>query len=93
MSVQNGCAWNAGSNVDWITITSGSSGSGDGTVDYSVEQNVGPAPERTGTATIAGKTFTVTQGAKGCNYGLAVKPDGDRPTGPFRPEAAPERFW
>ena len=23
-----GCAWNAGSNVDWITITSGSSGSG-----------------------------------------------------------------
>jgi len=33
------CAWSAVSNVDWITITSGSSGTGNGTVKYSVKAN------------------------------------------------------
>jgi hypothetical protein len=54
-----GCNWTAVSNAAWITITSGSGGSGNGTVNYSAAANTGPA--RTGTMTIAGKTFTVNQ--------------------------------
>jgi hypothetical protein len=54
-----GCAWTAVSNADWITITSGNSGSGNSTVSFSVAVNNGPA--RTGTITAGGQTFTVRQ--------------------------------
>ncbi len=54
------CDWTAASNDSWITIDSGSSGIGNGTVSYSVSSNTG-TNSRTGTITIAGETFTVTQ--------------------------------
>jgi len=54
------CNWTATSNNAWITITAGSSGTGNGTVSYSVSQNTG-TKLRTGTITIAARTFTVTQ--------------------------------
>jgi hypothetical protein len=54
-----GCGWTAASNDAWITITSGASGSGNGTVNYAVAANLGPP--RSGTVTIAGQTFTVNQ--------------------------------
>jgi len=53
------CGWTVSSNSAWITITSGASGSGNGSVGYSVAMNSGPA--RSGTLTIAGQTFTVSQ--------------------------------
>jgi photosystem II stability/assembly factor-like uncharacterized protein len=56
-----GCAWTAASNATWLTITAGSSGSGNGTMTYGVAAN--PASSRSGTLTIAGQTFTVTQSA------------------------------
>lgn len=59
-----GCSWTAVSNTTWITVTSGASGTGNGTVGYSVAANTGTA-SRTGTVTIAGQTFTVTQAAGG----------------------------
>jgi hypothetical protein len=52
------CAWTAVSNVGWITILSGGSGSGNGTVTYSVAST---SSRRSGTMTIAGQTFTVRQ--------------------------------
>ncbi|HEY6343299.1 MAG TPA: protease pro-enzyme activation domain-containing protein [Bryobacteraceae bacterium] len=55
-----GCAWTAASNVTWITIASGASGSGNGTVGYTVTAATAGIP-RVGTITIAGQTFTVTQ--------------------------------
>jgi hypothetical protein len=63
VSASTGCAWTAVANDSWITITSGASGSGDGTVKWTVSQNTGNSP-RTGTMTIAGFTFTVTQSDK-----------------------------
>jgi Putative binding domain, N-terminal len=57
----SGCAWTAVSNNSWIVITSGSSGSGNGTVTYSVGLYGGPPKTRTGNITIAGKTLTVKQ--------------------------------
>ena len=60
VTTQAGCAWTATSNAGFITITSGSSGSGNGTVNFSVSQNTSTS-SRSGTMTIAGQTFTVTQ--------------------------------
>jgi hypothetical protein len=53
------CTWTATSDVSWITVgTSG--GSGSATVNYIVAANSGIGT-RTGTLTIAGQTFTVSQ--------------------------------
>jgi hypothetical protein len=60
VSAATGCAWSAASNVPWVTITAGASGGGKGTVTYLVAANTAKS-SRTGTLTIAGKTFTVTQ--------------------------------
>jgi hypothetical protein len=70
-----GCSWTAASTVPWISITSGSSGSGDGTVSYSVSSNSGTT-SRTGTMTLAGLTFTVTQdGIQAASITLTSPPD------------------
>ncbi|HXU36939.1 MAG TPA: kelch repeat-containing protein [Blastocatellia bacterium] len=61
VNTQSGCNWTAVSNAGFITITSGSSGSDIGVVNYSVSANAGPAI-RSGTITVAGLTFTVFQG-------------------------------
>lgn len=71
VTTASGCAWQASSNANWLTITSGAQGSGNGQVNYSVAPNSGS--ERTGTLTIAGLTFTVTQGTQA----LARKSDFD----------------
>ncbi|UXI65830.1 pre-peptidase C-terminal domain-containing protein [Tahibacter amnicola] len=64
MSASN-CSWTAASNTSWITITSGGGPfTGNGSTTYSVAAN-GSSSARTGTLTIAGKTFTVTQAAGG----------------------------
>jgi hypothetical protein len=60
MLAGGGCSWTASSNASWLTISSGSAGSGDGTVGYSATANSGTIA-RVGTLTIAGQTFTVTQ--------------------------------
>ena len=54
------CAWTARSNVPWITITSPASGNGSADLTYVVSSHAGGAP-RTGTLTIAGQTFVITQ--------------------------------
>jgi hypothetical protein len=59
------CNWTAVSNVSWITIMGPSSGTGNGSVTYSVAQYNGKRKKRIGTATIAGSTFTVTQAKEG----------------------------
>jgi Viral BACON domain/Kelch motif len=61
ITVTSSCeGWTATSNVDWITVTSGGSGSGNGSVAFSVAANT-TTTQRTGTLTVAGLTFTVTQ--------------------------------
>ena len=62
VTAQNGCSWAATSNASWITITSAGSATGSGTVAFTVAAYTG-TNQRTGTMTIAGQTFTVTQSA------------------------------
>ncbi|MBK9316827.1 MAG: BACON domain-containing protein [Acidobacteria bacterium] len=51
-----------GSNANFIAITSGANGAGNGTVNFTVDANL-TTNQRTGTLTVAGQTFTVTQAA------------------------------
>ncbi len=56
--------WTAVSNASFITVTAGSSGTGNGTVSYTVAANTS-ASQQIGTITIGGLTFTVTEAAGG----------------------------
>ena len=63
VTTDSDCSWTASTNSgswDWLGISSGDKGSGNGTVNYYVLANK-TGHVRTGTLTIAGKTFTVTQ--------------------------------
>ncbi len=64
VTVKSGCSWTTKSNVGWIAITSGGSGSDNGIVRYSVAANTETA-SRTATITVQGETFTVSQDAAG----------------------------
>ena len=67
------CLWTAAANVPWIHVTSGASGSGNGMVGYSVDAN-SSSTSRSGTMTIAGKTFTVTQSrVAACTFTIGPK--------------------
>ena len=55
-----GTTWTATPNVAWLSIVSGASGTGNGTVMFNVAANLGSA-QRVGTLNIAGQRFTVTQ--------------------------------
>jgi hypothetical protein len=60
VSTTSGCRWTAASNAAWLTVAP-ASGIGSGRVEYHFLLNLGGP--RTGTLTIAGRTFTVIQGA------------------------------
>jgi Zn-dependent metalloprotease len=78
-----GCSWSAISNATFITITGGASGTGNGTVAYSVAANTATT-SRTGTLTIAGQTFTVTQaGTTGGGTELIINPGFESGTTPW----------
>ena len=65
-----GCAWTATTNARLAHVTAGANGTGNGTVTYSVGANTGSA-SRTGTLTIAGSTFTVTQAGAPCTFTIS----------------------
>lgn len=71
ISTSAGCTWTAASNDAWITIAGGASGSGSGSIGVLVAANTGAA--RTGTLTIAGQSFVVSQAAASvtCTYAIA----------------------
>jgi hypothetical protein len=62
-SIQNlaECDWTARSGVSWISITGTASGSGDGTIRYTVAPYKGHAMARTGRITIGDQVFSVRQ--------------------------------
>lgn len=63
----------SGGGNSWITITSGSSGTGNGTVNYSVSANSGTSP-RTGRIIVNGQEHSVMQAGTGggCTYELSL---------------------
>ena len=70
MRVAAGCAWQAQSDAPWLTITSGASGSGDGTISYTVAANPG-LTQRVGRITATrDELLTVTQLGIVCQFTL-----------------------
>jgi hypothetical protein len=78
------CAWSAATNSPGVlAITSGSSGTGNGVVNYTVSPNRGAA--RTGSLTIAGRTFVVSQAPR--NGAFDLDDDGRTDIVIFRPSS------
>ena len=82
ITTEPGCTWTASSVASWLTITSGKSGKGSGTIDYSVSANT-TTDARTTSSTFAKKVFTVTQSGAAAHtitasagLGGAITPSG-----------------
>jgi uncharacterized protein (TIGR03437 family) len=60
ISALGGCTWTASSNANWLIITSGNSGAGNGPVNFSVAANTSGSP-RTAVVTINTRTVMITQ--------------------------------
>jgi hypothetical protein len=62
----NGCAWTTTGAPSWVTVTTGLSGQGSNTINFTLAANTGAA--RSATLSIAGKSFTINQSAAiACN--------------------------
>ncbi len=61
VTTASGCPWLATSNQPWLEVSSPASGNGTASVTYAVAPNAGGP--RAGVISVAGQTFTVTQGA------------------------------
>jgi fibronectin type 3 domain-containing protein len=68
------CSWTASTNELWITLNSGSSGTGDGEVTYTISPNV--EGQRTGSIVVAGITIPVVQQEQGTAPAPPVTPTG-----------------
>lgn len=69
VSASRECLWSATSESSWLTITSGASGQGDGTVSYQASSN--PAPtQRRGALVINNRRAEVAQAAAPCQFRL-----------------------
>lgn len=64
VSARSGCSWTAVSNVSWVAIVSGGSGSDNGNLKYEVGVNANQEA-RVGTLSVQGETFTVHQDGAG----------------------------
>jgi hypothetical protein len=97
MTVGSGCTWTAVSNAAWLHITAGVSGSGNGTVQFSVDENLFSSVARVGTLTIAGQIFTVNQRPYSCGP-ITLTPSAQTipasgGTGTFDVTTTPECHW
>jgi len=94
VTTQTGCPWIASSSGSWLTIISGSSGSGNGTIKYSVAANTGTG-SRTASSTFAKNVFSVTQAGAGANQSSLVIDDGQSGTtavGTWRVASSPSPY-
>jgi hypothetical protein len=78
-----GCGWTAASQAPWVAITGGASGTGAGTVTFTVAANAMGVPVRSGTITVNDQTFTVGQAAgPPCVYQLGASASQEFPASP-----------
>src|SRR5207237_962883 len=69
VTAKSGCTWVAVSNDPWITVTSGTTGNGNGTILFNVAPNSSTFP-RAGSITAAGNIFSVHQDGVSCNFSI-----------------------
>ncbi len=71
VTITSSCAWTAATNAAWIMITAGASGTGNGSLTYTVARNFDPLPRR-GTLTIGGVIFEIWQEGSGGSTACSV---------------------
>jgi hypothetical protein len=92
------CTWSAASDRAWMSVTSGASGTGPGTVNVTVSAATSSG-ERTGTLTVAGQTVGVRQdGVPPVTCTIQISPDSasfgkDAATGTFSVSAPEQCQW
>jgi hypothetical protein len=84
VSVARECSWSATSGVNWIAISAGASGQGDGTVSFRVSPNADPSA-RQGAISVNDQQAVIGQAAAPCLYTVTGAPGplaagGDRTT-------------
>jgi hypothetical protein len=62
------CTWTTSESLSWVSL-SPASGTGSGSVTVSVTSNTGAA--RSGSVTIAGRTYTISQAGVSCTYSIS----------------------
>jgi len=75
VATSSGCPWTSLSNHSWIVITSNAKTTGSGTTYFSVSPNTNGST-RTGTLSIAGKVFTVSQSGASGEIAFALNAGG-----------------
>ncbi|MEJ7605749.1 MAG: SBBP repeat-containing protein [Bryobacteraceae bacterium] len=70
VTAPSGCSWTVTSPASWVVIGGGASGSGPGSVSYTVAANTGSA--RSTSLTAAGSSFSISQSALSCTYSLSA---------------------
>jgi hypothetical protein len=63
------CSWTAASSASWLTVTAGASGTGPGSVSFTIAANTNSS-SRTASLTIGGQVFTVTQAAYAGSFSI-----------------------
>jgi uncharacterized protein (TIGR03437 family) len=66
-AIASDCPWSATTNTPWISITSGATGTGNGTVGYSIANSTSYLP-RSGAIVVSGVPFAITQAPAPCAY-------------------------
>ena len=74
VTVSRECSWTAGSVAPWMSITSGSSGQGDGTIAFRVDSNPDPV-SRASALTINDGHVDVSQQAAACRFDVGAAQD------------------
>ena len=70
IATERECQWSAQSDAAWLTIPSGTSGQGEGVVQFAAAANLDPVV-RTGGITVNTRRAQVTQAAAECSFSLA----------------------
>ena len=98
VAVGAGCAWSATASAGWIAVTAGATGTGAGTVAYSVAPNTA-TESRSGSLTIGGQSHSVTQQGRSptiCSYNISpstAELSKDSGTGTFTVSARDDCSW
>ena len=74
------CSWSAQSDAQWISLTAGGGGNGNGTLSYIAQPNSDSAA-RSATITVGEKRFIVNQFGKDADAGSGAGSDGGGDSG------------
>ena len=80
VSINRECSWNAESDAAWLALSSGGSGQGDGTVQFTVATNSAPAT-RTAGITVNDQRMQISQDGRPCDFRLSSTSEQVDPAG------------